>query len=468
MKSRSTLLRICGSLLILAFILPSMAANPARAARAHDNVTLTLWTPLGDPLGRSLLLPYIHKFEQSHPGITVNFVEVAQDPNGGWTKYITAMAAGRGPDVVLTTSYNAPIPEWAANGLIQPLDPWFKQLHVAPSKWLPWVWKMQSFHGHVWGFVQEYDTTVFVWNKDAFKKAGLDPNKPPRTIAELDRDAKKLTKFDKKGNLIQAGFIPWLGQGGSFSGDEGGDPRFWPTMFGGSLYDPAHRKYTINTSANVRALQWMSSYAKLLHGVTQVNGFTNKFTGNNDPIYTGKVAMEVVGDWVPLFTFKPYAPKSFHYGVALPPTAPGVPYGTNIVIGSDTFAMPTGTKHPKEAAELMLYMMGSAPVLAWCIGEANVPPTREAAFSARYVKGVPYMATAVQTARRALKDPSVLNPYPSSSIYDYVNSQYVTAMQQVEFGRSSAKAALANVQKLAEQREATVKQGNPDWYRNGD
>ena len=56
-------------------------------------------------------------------------------------------------------------------------------------------------------------------------------------------------------------------------------------------------------------------------------------------------------------------------------------------------------------------MMSSAPVLAWCIGEANVPPTRAAAFSQRYVGGVPYMASAVQTARMALDHPQVLNPW---------------------------------------------------------
>jgi hypothetical protein len=37
---------------------------------------------------------------------------------------------------------------------------------------------MQSFHGRIWGFVQEYDTMLLVWNKDAFQKSGLDPNNP--------------------------------------------------------------------------------------------------------------------------------------------------------------------------------------------------------------------------------------------------------------------------------------------------
>ncbi len=465
MSRQSTLRRISCAFLILGSLLLPSAVNVARAQRAHDNVTLTFWIWAGDPLTHSLIDPYFKAFEQSHPGITVDWVTVPDANN--WVKYTTAIAAGRGPDAILTENYNAPIPEWAANGLIQPLDPWFKELNISQDQFLPWVWKMQSFHGHVWDFIQEYDTTLFAWNKDAFKAAGLDPNKPPRTIAELDADAAKLTKFDSHGNLLQAGFIPWK--------DEGADPRYWAAMFGGSIYDGDKRQYTLNEPANVQALAWMGKYAKMLGGAAKVNGFLNKFTGNADPFYTGQVAMEMVGDWVPIQAYNTYGPKNLHYGLALPPTTPGVPYGTNIVVGSDTFVMPVGAQHPKEAAELLAYMMGKAPVLKWCIGEANVPPTRAGIFDPSYVHAVPFMSLAVQTARMALSTPSVLRPFPTSSLYGYtVSGQnnasglYQTAMQQVEFGQMTAKAALDGVQQQALAYVAKAKQENPDWYAAGD
>lgn len=426
---------------------------------------------MGDPLGSSLQLPFFKKFEQSHPGITVKFADVPA-PNGNYTKYVTDMAAGRGPDVIFLPTFNPPVPEWAANGLIQPLDAYAKQLGVSTNASLPWVQKMQTFHGHTWAFVQDYDSTLFVWNKDAFKAAGLDPNRPPRTIAELDAYTAKLTKFDSKGNILQLGMVPWAGQLGTTFGagnDYGGDPQFFSMLFGGSIYDTVHQKYTINQSANVRALNWMAQWAKKLGGVDKVNAFTSRFVGNNDPIYTGKVAMEFVGDWVPAFTFKPYAPKNFNYGVAAPPTVPGVPYGTNMVVGSGPIVMPTGTKHPKEAAELMQYMVSAVPVLQWAIGESNMPPTRAAAFDPSLVKAWPYMAaTDVGTARAALTNPKMLMLFPNSSIYDYVKTTYSNAMAQVEYGRSTAQAALDLVQKQVDQREITSKQQNPAWYRTGD
>lgn len=458
MNRRSTVLRICCAFFVVGSVLLSSMAGPVRAQRPHDTITLTFWIWNDDPLNHALIEPYFRQFEKSHPGIKVKWVAVSDANN--WVKYTTAIAAGRGPDVILTENYSPPIPQWAANQFIQPLDPWFKQLNISQNQWLPWVWKMQSFHGRVWSFVQEYDTTLFAWNKDAFKAAGLDPNRPPRTIAELDADAKKLTKFDANGNLVQAGFIPWQ--------DQGGDPRYWAAMFGGSLYDQDKRQYTLNVPANVAALDWMGKYAKLLGGVASANGFLNKFTGNADPFFTGQVAMRMIGDWVPIQGFNRYGPKNLHYGLAQPPTAPGVPYGTNIVVGSDTFVMPVGARHPQEAAELMLYMMGTEPVLKWCIGEANVPPTRAGIFDPRYVHGVPFMSLAVHTAQMALTDPTVLRPFPTSSLYDYVANQYTNAMQEVEYGKMSAKAALDGVQQIALIRVAKAKQENPDWYSAGD
>jgi len=49
---------------------------------------------------------------------------------------------------------------------------------------------------------------IMFYNKTLFKKAGLDPNKPPKTYEELLDYAKKLIVKDDKGNITQAG-ITW-------------------------------------------------------------------------------------------------------------------------------------------------------------------------------------------------------------------------------------------------------------------
>jgi ABC-type glycerol-3-phosphate transport system substrate-binding protein len=61
--------------------------------------------------------------------------------------------------------------------------------------------------GRMWGYPQ-YGIDVYglTWNKDHFKEAGLDPEKPPKTWAEFREYAKKLTKRDAQGNITRVGY----------------------------------------------------------------------------------------------------------------------------------------------------------------------------------------------------------------------------------------------------------------------
>ena len=59
----------------------------------------------------------------------------------------------------------------------------------------------------MWGYPQ-YGIDIYglTWNKDHFKEAGLDPEKPPRTWDEFRDYAKKLTKKDAQGNITRVGY----------------------------------------------------------------------------------------------------------------------------------------------------------------------------------------------------------------------------------------------------------------------
>ena len=71
-----------------------------------------------------------------------------------------------------------------------------------------------------WGIPFQRSTIVLYWNKEMFKEAGLDPNKPPATWNDMLEYAQKLTKRDASGTVTQWGVqIPssgtphWLFQG---------------------------------------------------------------------------------------------------------------------------------------------------------------------------------------------------------------------------------------------------------------
>ncbi|ACR80115.1 MULTISPECIES: ABC transporter substrate-binding protein [Kosmotoga] len=76
------------------------------------------------------------------------------------------------------------------------------------NTFLPQVLNYYKVNGKLYCMPFNSSNPILYYNKTLFKKAGLDPNKPPRTFEELIEYAKKLTIRDEKGNIIQAG-ITW-------------------------------------------------------------------------------------------------------------------------------------------------------------------------------------------------------------------------------------------------------------------
>jgi multiple sugar transport system substrate-binding protein len=407
-------------------------------------VTLEFWTTLNDPISQGLLNPWAQKFVQQHPAIQVNMRYTAGGAN--YEKYTSAMVGGTPPDGILTSSF--PIAaEWAANSLIQPMDEWAGQLGVKQQDYFSWVWDMQHFHGKLWCLLQEYDTNVFVWNKALFRTAGLNADAAPTQISALDDDATRLDHKQPDGSITQAGFIPWLSANISL----------WIAARGGDIYDATKGTWTFDTPQARDALSWYQQYLKRLGDINAINAFTKPFTGKNTPVGSGKLGMQVVGDWVPLMNYDSDSP-SLEYGVGVIPTAPGVAPGTNTVIGSDTFVLPTGVKHPQESMQFMLYMDSAEPVLAWCLGEANVPPTPAMANDARFVKGFPYGKVLVDMAK-----PELLHPFPVTPTYSQVIGFLNTAVSNVLKGTISVEAALAQAQQLADQKQQAFSATKPGW-----
>ena len=51
---------------------------------------------------------------------------------------------------------------------------------------------LATYKGRLYGTGFTPDVSILLYNKDLFKKAGLDPNKPPTTVGEIQAYAKKI------------------------------------------------------------------------------------------------------------------------------------------------------------------------------------------------------------------------------------------------------------------------------------
>jgi sn-glycerol 3-phosphate transport system substrate-binding protein len=88
-----------------------------------------------------------------------------------------------------------------AKGAIRPVATVMKDAGEAfdPKSYIPAVMGYYtSASGEMLSFPFNSSTTVFYYNRDAFKAAGLDENKPPRTWPELFADAQKLKESGNK------------------------------------------------------------------------------------------------------------------------------------------------------------------------------------------------------------------------------------------------------------------------------
>ncbi len=63
-----------------------------------------------------------------------------------------------------------------------------------------------SDRGKLYGMPFNIATPLLYYNKDAFRAAGLDPNKPPRTFTEVTNYARKLTKQSADGKTARYGY----------------------------------------------------------------------------------------------------------------------------------------------------------------------------------------------------------------------------------------------------------------------
>ena len=192
----------------------------ATAALAQAPVEVPFFFPVavGGPITK-IVDGYAADFEKDNPGIKLRPIY-----SGTYldtiAKALTAVKSGEPPvtSILLSTDMYTLIDEDA----IVPFDDLIKT--AEDRAWLksffPAFMENSQTGGKTWGIPFQRSTVVLYYNKEAFKEAGLDPNRPPGTWQEMADYAQKLTKRDASGNVTQwgvqvpsSGFPYWLFQG---------------------------------------------------------------------------------------------------------------------------------------------------------------------------------------------------------------------------------------------------------------
>lgn len=180
MTPRSNPIRGVLAAALLAGAAPVAIAVPAVA----EDATLTVWDwKSGDPAAA----PYFEKakaaFEAAHPGVTIEYVMQPHDQY--YTVLGTAVTAKQGPDVVLL--HGGARTKERADALVK-LDELVADIRGNLAGWEEFL----GPDGGAYAIPISIQGFAVYYNKELYAKAGLDPEQPPTTWAELTDACDKL------------------------------------------------------------------------------------------------------------------------------------------------------------------------------------------------------------------------------------------------------------------------------------
>jgi len=203
---------------LLASLTVASALVVPALAQAQTEVSFYYPVAVGGPITK-IIDGLAADFEKENPGTKVKPIY-----SGSYqetiTKALTAVKSGEPPvtAVILSTDIYTLIDEDAIvafDDIVKTADDraWIKSFYPA-------FMENSQTGGKVWGIPFQRSTIVLYWNKEMFKEAGLDPNRPPESWKEMLDYAQKLTKRDASGKVTQwgvqipsSGFPYWLFQG---------------------------------------------------------------------------------------------------------------------------------------------------------------------------------------------------------------------------------------------------------------
>ncbi len=266
-------------------------------AAAQGDVTIKYMTFSAAPNYIAELEGTISAFEAANPGIKVDYETASWDAY--FTKLQTMVASNTAPDSFELNYEN--FVTYASRGALADLGP----LMAADGGFDTSIYNQRALDvfredGKQYGLVESFSNVVFFYNKDLFDAAGVGYPQADWTWKDELAAAQALTD-------------PAKGIWGTFS-----PIQFWEfyktvAQNGGSILNADKTKVTIDSPANIEALQWMIDKVNKYH----VTPSDAQLSGQSpeDLFKAGKIAMLRTGIWM-LGSFQD-AP--FNWDIALEP-----------------------------------------------------------------------------------------------------------------------------------------------------
>ena len=291
-----------------------LAFGPRPVMNAPQGVTRILYWEKWTGLEGQQMQAIVDEFNKTvgkEKGIYVDYVSMSQIEK----KTLIATAAGVPPDVA--GMWDSQVLQYASMNALEPLDFYAQEYGLTRDKFKPAFYDGCTYNGKLYAMPSTVYSAALIWNKKIYqskatelRQAGLDPDRPPRTIAELDQYAKAIDTWEVdngRKHLGVTGFIPT--QPGSFTNQ-------YPYWFGADIVSADGTKVELDTPQMTACYDWIRGYSERL-GNDAISEFTSgfgQFDSPANPFMAGQNSMELMGPWIGQFIEK-FTPWMNRYGV---------------------------------------------------------------------------------------------------------------------------------------------------------
>ncbi len=400
-----------------------------------------LWHFWASPVRRNAIKRVIAICQQHLPNITV--VDTVKPFGDIWTANIAAVAAGSGmPDVIV--SDRPTVPKDAADGVYQSLQAYADRDGVTRDQYYDWAWDQATYEGEIYGLPHETDVRVLFWNKNLFEAAGLDPEKPPTTWAELEAYADKLDVKNDDGTYQRIAFFPlW----------NGGFNPFWAYLNGAPLINEDGTP-ALNDPKAVEAMEWVKKWVDRYGGWQALQNYRANFGAAPNDLFMGNgVAMfvDIFGYNSQLEFYRPRADINndgtaagdeprMNWGIGQLPYNEGA--GPADWSGGFSMSIPTGAPNADAAWEFIKCATGPEGQASWA-RDTQAQPTNNIAANDPVVLALPGWSTVAEALSVSTGGVSVPK-YPNWS------EQITQREEAVWLGDQTAQQALDEAQAAVE------------------
>jgi multiple sugar transport system substrate-binding protein len=254
-------------------------------ATAADKTKITFMSPLAGADG-SYMDKIIQGFNAANPDVEVTHLVVG-DSTEYKQKFSTAVSTNTAPEVLMIRKFDMPLYMNRFTGFTAEdykkygidINDVFPNLMTG----LQYQNKYVGFPLDVWIFYQAY-------NKANFKKAGLDPNKPPMTLDEFNKDMEAIAKVTPKGVTPYYETVTWTWIWSQYLWQFGGDlltadfkhPAFKDAGIKvlNMLLDMQKRGIIPSAAVDAGAAFESGNSSVLITGIWTINPWSNLFKGD--------------------------------------------------------------------------------------------------------------------------------------------------------------------------------------------